>query len=165
MPQEQFAAALRGDTERGFLELLGRCRPELRAAVEDAMTIAPGERAAVPTGLFVAIPEGYEAQVRPRSGLAFRQGLTVVNAPGRIDSDYRGEIQVLVVNLGDEPVVVKRGDRIAQMVLAPVIRLPAPAAGARCSSAADTGGSCTAVSCTPPTTAWSSPRRSKRSRR
>lgn len=85
--------------------------------------LAPGARALVPTGLRIAIPEGYEAQVRPRSGLALRSGLTVLNAPGTIDSDYRGEVGVLLVNLGAEPVTLRRGDRIAQLVLAAVARL------------------------------------------
>lgn len=84
--------------------------------------IAPGARAAVPTGLAMAIPEGYEVQLRPRSGLALRQGLTMVNAPGTVDWDYRGEVQVLLINLGQAPVVVAHGDRIAQMVVAPVVR-------------------------------------------
>jgi len=97
---------------------------DLLAAVSSAgsITIAPGARALVPTGLAIALPEGYEAQVRPRSGLAARDGLTVLNSPGAIDADYRGEIQVLLVNLGSEPVVVSRGMRIAQLVIAPVVR-------------------------------------------
>ena len=84
--------------------------------------VAPGARALVPTGLAIALPEGYEAQVRPRSGLAARNGLTILNSPGTIDADYRGEIQVLLVNLGSESVVVSRGMRIAQLVIAPVVR-------------------------------------------
>lgn len=84
--------------------------------------IAAGARAAVPTGVAMAIPEGFEVQVRPRSGLALRQGLTMVNAPGTVDSDYRGEVQVLLINLGQAPVVIAHGDRIAQMVVAPVVR-------------------------------------------
>ena len=84
------------------------------------MTIAPGARAAVPTGLVLEIPVGVEGQVRPRSGLARRHGLTVLNSPGTVDADYRGEVQVLLVNLGAEPVTVRRGDRIAQLVIAPV---------------------------------------------
>ncbi|MEM7545605.1 MAG: dUTP diphosphatase [Pseudomonadota bacterium] len=93
--------------------------PEDRAA---GLTIAPGARALVPTGLAMAIAEGYEMQIRPRSGLAFRHGLTVANAPGTIDSDYRGEVKVLLINLGAEPVAIAHGDRVAQCVLAPVIR-------------------------------------------
>ena len=86
------------------------------------LTLAPGARARVPTGLAIALPPGYEAQVRPRSGLAVKSGLTVLNSPGTIDSDYRGEVQVLLVNLGNAPVLLERGMRIAQMVIAPVQR-------------------------------------------
>lgn len=82
--------------------------------------LAPGARAAVPTGLVVAVPSGYELQVRPRSGLALKHGVTLANAPGTIDSDYRGEVMVLLVNLGQSPYAVQRGERIAQLVLAPV---------------------------------------------
>ena len=97
---------------------------DLLAAVPSAgpLTVAPGARILVPTGLAIALPEGYEAQVRPRSGLAARDGLTILNSPGTIDADYRGEIQVLLVNLGSESVVVSRGMRIAQLVIAPVVR-------------------------------------------
>src|SRR5437868_3110492 len=96
---------------------------DLLAAVssDGPLTIAAGGRALVPTGIAIALAKGYEAQVRPRSGLAARHGLTVLNAPGTIDADYRGEIQVLLVNLGDEPVTVERGMRIAQIVIAPVM--------------------------------------------
>jgi len=94
---------------------------DLRARVDGAVEIAPGERAMVPTGIILALPEGFEAQVRPRSGLAWKRGLTVLNAPGTVDSDYRGEIRVLLVNLGREPVQVSRGDRVAQLI---VQRLP-----------------------------------------
>lgn len=93
---------------------------DLAAAVEAPLAIAPGERVRVPTGLVLAIPSGYEGQVRPRSGRAWRDGLTVLNAPGTIDADYRGEVLVLLVNLGREAVVIERGDRIAQLVVAPV---------------------------------------------
>ena len=89
---------------------------DLRAAVDEPRVLAAGERAAVPTGLHLAIPPGWEGQVRPRSGLALRHGVTVVNAPGTIDSDYRGEVKVLLVNLADEPFTIHRGDRIAQLV-------------------------------------------------
>lgn len=88
----------------------------------EALTLAPGEIAAVGTGLHIELPEGYEAQIRPRSGLALKKGISVPNAPGTIDSDYRGEIRVILVNLGREPFAVHRGDRIAQMVVAPVTR-------------------------------------------
>jgi dUTP pyrophosphatase len=89
---------------------------------EAPLTIAPGARALVPTGIAMALPTNFEAQVRPRSGLAMRHGLTVLNTPGTIDADYRGEIQVLLVNLGSESVIVTRGMRIAQLVIAPVAR-------------------------------------------
>lgn len=97
---------------------------DLLAAVSSTtpVIIAPGGRALVPTGIAIALVSGYEAQVRPRSGLAARHGLTVLNTPGTIDADYRGEIQVLLINLGEEPVTVERGMRIAQMVIAPVAR-------------------------------------------
>lgn len=90
---------------------------DLRAAVEADLSIAPGERVAVPTGLCLEIPAGWEGQVRPRSGMALRHGVTVVNSPGTVDSDYRGELMVLLVNLGSEPFTIRRGDRIAQLVL------------------------------------------------
>ena len=97
---------------------------DLIAAVPSAnpVMIAPGTRALVPTGLAIALPEGYEAQVRPRSGLAVRHGLTILNSPGTIDADYRGEIQVVLANLGSESFAVSRGMRIAQLVIAPVVR-------------------------------------------
>jgi dUTP pyrophosphatase len=95
----------------------------IAAAPADApLTLAPGARALVPTGIAIALPEGHEAQVRPRSGLAARHGLTVLNAPGTIDADYRGEVQVLLINLGSEDVSITRGMRIAQLVIAPVAR-------------------------------------------
>jgi dUTP pyrophosphatase len=95
---------------------------DLLAAVpgDAPLTLAPGARALVPTGIAIALPVGHEAQVRPRSGLAVRYGLTVMNTPGTIDADYRGEVQVLLINLGQEPVAVTRGMRIAQLVVAPV---------------------------------------------
>lgn len=93
---------------------------DLRAALEEPVTLEPGGRALIPTGLQMALPEGYEAQIRPRSGLAWRHGVTMLNTPGTIDADYRGELKVLAVNLGDEPFTVSHGDRIAQMVVAPV---------------------------------------------
>jgi dUTP pyrophosphatase len=98
---------------------------DLMAAVpeEAPLTISPGARALVPTGIVVALPDGTEAQVRPRSGLAARHGVTVLNAPGTIDADYRGEVQVLLVNLGAEPVTITRGMRIAQLVIAQVARV------------------------------------------
>lgn len=95
---------------------------DLAAAVVEDMPLLRGARAAVPTGLCIALPQGYEAQVRPRSGLAINYGVTVLNAPGTIDSDYRGEIKVLLVNFGPEEFVIRRGTRIAQLVVAPVLR-------------------------------------------
>lgn len=101
-------------------ETTGSAGMDLRAAVpEDApMTLAPGARALVPTGLKIALDPGYEAQVRPRSGLALKHGITCLNSPGTIDSDYRGEVGVILANLGQEPFVIRRGERIAQMVIA-----------------------------------------------
>ena len=98
----------------------GAAGMDLRAAVpEDApLTLDPGARALVPTGLQIALPEGYEAQVRPRSGLALKHGITCLNSPGTVDSDYRGEVGVILANLGQEPFVVRRGERIAQLVVA-----------------------------------------------
>ena len=97
---------------------------DLLAAVPEQapLTIAPGARMLVPTGIAIALPQGHEAQVRPRSGLAVRHGLTVLNSPGTIDADYRGEVQVLLINLGSEPVAVTRGMRIAQLTVAPITR-------------------------------------------
>jgi dUTP pyrophosphatase len=100
----------------------GAAGMDLMADIVEPVDLAPGERAVVPTGLAVAIPAGFEGQVRPRSGLALRHGVTLLNSPGTIDSDYRGEIQVLLINLGDLDFRVLRGDRIAQLVIAPVQR-------------------------------------------
>lgn len=95
---------------------------DLCAAIDGDLQLAPLERALIPTGVAVALPQGFEAQIRPRSGLALKQGLTLINSPGTIDSDYRGEIQLIAINLGQEPVVVQRGQRIAQMVIQRVVR-------------------------------------------
>jgi dUTP pyrophosphatase len=95
---------------------------DLLADIDMPLTLAPGQRTAVPTGIAIALPFGYEAQIRPRSGLALRHGVTLLNSPGTIDADYRGEIQIIVINLGQEPFTIARGDRIAQMVVAPVSR-------------------------------------------
>ena len=91
---------------------------DLRANLSEPVTLSPMQRALIPTGLFIALPEGYEAQVRPRSGLALKRGITVLNAPGTIDADYRGEVGVVLINLSSEPFVVNDGERIAQMVIA-----------------------------------------------
>ena len=98
----------------------GSAGSDLRAAIPSEISIPPGARCLVPTGFAIAIPEGFEGQVRPRSGLALRHGVTLLNAPGTIDSDYRGEIGVILMNHGFEPFVVSRGERIAQLVVAPV---------------------------------------------
>ncbi len=111
---------------------------DLRSA--EALTIQPGARALVPTGIAIALPENFEAQVRPRSGLAVRHGVTVLNAPGTIDSDYRGEIKVPLINLGSEDFVIARGDRIAQMVVAPVVKVAVVEADALDQTARNAGG-------------------------
>jgi dUTP pyrophosphatase len=102
----------------------GAAGMDLRAAVpeEEPLTLHPGARARVPTGLCMAIPLGFEVQVRPRSGLAAKHGVTCLNTPGTIDSDYRGEVQVILINLGEEDFVIRRGERIAQMIVAPVVQ-------------------------------------------
>src|SRR5690606_25412124 len=92
------------------------------AAIDEPIVLLPGQRRAVPTGIRIALPEGTEAQVRPRSGLALRHGISMVNAPGTIDADFRGELQVILINQGEEPFRIERGDRIAQLVVAPVLR-------------------------------------------
>ena len=93
---------------------------DLLCAEAETVSLAPGQRAMIATGLAIQLPSGFEAQVRPRSGLAAKQGVTVLNSPGTIDADYRGEVKVILINLGDAPVTLARGDRIAQMVIAPV---------------------------------------------
>lgn len=118
---------LRLDAEDGDIALPsyateGSAGMDVRACVREPLVLQPGERAAIPTGLAVEIPPGYELQVRPRSGLALGAGVTCLNSPGTIDSDYRGEIRVILANLGQAEHAVRRGDRIAQLVLAPVVR-------------------------------------------
>jgi dUTP pyrophosphatase len=97
---------------------------DLRAAIPESapITLVPGARALVPTGLAIALPPGFEAQVRPRSGLALKHGITCLNSPGTIDADYRGELKVILINLGQEPFTIARGERIAQMIVAPVVQ-------------------------------------------
>jgi len=95
---------------------------DLFADVEGEVILEPGERKLIPTGVALSIPEGYEGQIRPRSGLAFREGVTLVNTPGTVDADYRGEVGVLLINLGQRPFRLKRGDRIAQLVVSPICR-------------------------------------------
>jgi dUTP pyrophosphatase len=103
---------------------VGAAGADLKAAIPagEPLTLTVGARALVPTGLSMALPEGWEAQIRPRSGLAFKNGVTVLNSPGTIDSDYRGEICVLLINHGDKPFVIERGDRIAQMIISPIVQ-------------------------------------------
>lgn len=98
----------------------GAAGMDVEAGVEESLTVQPGEWALVPTGFAVALPQGYELQVRPRSGLAVRHGITILNSPGTIDADYRGEVKIALINLGKEPYTIARGDRIAQLILAPV---------------------------------------------
>jgi len=124
-PSEAVTVALRRLPGNADLPIPARATPgsagfDLRACVPGDTTLAPGARALIPTGFAIAIPPGYEGQVRPRSGVALRQGLTMLNTPGTIDSDYRGEVAVVAVNLGQEQVTIRRGDRIAQLVIAPV---------------------------------------------
>jgi dUTP pyrophosphatase len=124
----------------------GSAAVDLVAAVAEPLTLVPGARAAVPTGIAIALPDGFEGQVRPRSGLAIEHGVTVLNTPGTIDADYRGEVQVILINLGEAPVVIERGMRIAQMVISRVERAqlretPAlPATGRGSGGFGSTGG-------------------------
>jgi len=113
---------------------------DLCAAVEQDVTLRPGESALIPTGIAIALPEGFEAQVRPRSGLAAKYQVTVLNAPGTIDADYRGEVKVILVNLGTEPATIAPGDRIAQLVAAPVSRASFEAAAALAPTERGAGG-------------------------
>jgi len=113
---------------------------DLAAALDAAVTLAPGARAAVGTGLAMELPRGFEGQVRPRSGLAKNHGVTVVNAPGTIDADYRGEVAVLLINLGDQPVAITPGMRIAQLVIAPVVQATIEVADELSTTARGAGG-------------------------
>ena len=113
---------------------------DLRAFLESEISLKPLEWAKIPTGLFIEIPQNYEAQVRPRSGLAARYGVTVLNAPGTIDPDYRGEVEVILVNFGKEPFTVKDGDRIAQMVISPLVRAELSEAGSLSETERGAGG-------------------------
>lgn len=113
---------------------------DLAAALDAAVTLAPGARAAIGTGLAMELPRGFEGQVRPRSGLAKNHGVTVVNAPGTIDADYRGEVAVLLINLGDQPVAITPGMRIAQLVIAPVVQATIEVADELSTTARGAGG-------------------------
>ncbi len=118
--QKEASAA---DTPLPRYATAGSAGMDLHAAVPKDVVLHPGERVRIPTGIRVALPDGYEAQVRPRSGLAWKHGLGMVNSPGTIDSDYRGVISVLLINWGDASITIRRGDRIAQLVVAPVARV------------------------------------------
>ncbi|CAA9345702.1 MAG: Deoxyuridine 5'-triphosphate nucleotidohydrolase [uncultured Cytophagales bacterium] len=113
---------------------------DLRASLPGAVTLEPMQRQLIPTGLFIELPAGYEAQVRPRSGLAFKHGITVLNSPGTIDADYRGEVMVLLVNLSGQPFVVQPGERIAQLVVAAYQRIAWQPAGELSETLRGTGG-------------------------
>lgn len=131
---------LRPDAQPPSQMTAGAAGFDLCAAMDASLTLTPGARALVPTGLALAIPEGYEGQVRPRSGLALKHGVTLLNSPGTIDADYRGELGVILVNLGDAPFVVAPGDRIAQIVFAAVVPLALQAVSELPSSVRGAGG-------------------------
>ena len=118
----------------------GAAGMDLCADIDNEVRLAPLERALIPSGIAVALPRGFEAQIRPRSGLALKQGLTMVNSPGTIDADYRGEIQLIAINLGQQPVVIERGQRIAQMVVQRVVRAQWQEVGELPSSERQEGG-------------------------
>ncbi len=109
-----------GDLQLPKFETALAAGADIRAALDSPMTLAAGGRALVPTGLAMALPAGFEAQIRPRSGLAYKHGVTVLNSPGTIDADYRGEVKVLLINHGEADFVIERGERIAQMIIAPI---------------------------------------------
>lgn len=113
---------------------------DLRANLTESITLQPGQRQLIPTGLFIELPDGYEAQIRPRSGLAFKHGITVLNSPGTIDADYRGEVKVLLINLSSEPFEVQNGERIAQMIVAPYQQVSWQPAAELTSTERGTGG-------------------------
>ncbi|MBT9372175.1 dUTP diphosphatase [Rhizobium sp. CSW-27] len=121
-------------------ETRGAAGMDVRAALTEPMTLVPGQRALVPTGFVFEIPEGFEVQVRPRSGLAFKNGITCLNTPGTIDSDYRGEVKVLLVNLGDRDFIIERGMRIAQLVVSPVVQAQVQEADGFSETARGAGG-------------------------
>jgi len=114
--------ALRAGAGLPVYQTEGSAGADVKALLNEPVVIEPGERTLIPTGIALELPIGYEAQVRPRSGLAAKSGLTVLNTPGTIDSDYRGEITVILINHGSEPAIVQNGDRIAQLVIAPVVQ-------------------------------------------
>lgn len=130
------------DLELPSYETRGAAGMDLRAAVPagEALTLQPGERALVPTGFIFEVPQGYEAQIRPRSGLAIKNGITCLNSPGTVDSDYRGEVKVILANLGQDVFVIERGMRIAQMVIAPVTQVVVSEVTETSQTARGTGG-------------------------
>jgi dUTP pyrophosphatase len=117
VPEIKIKVINRSNNELPAYASPGSSGMDLRADLPESLTLAPMQRTLIPTGLFMEIPEGYEAQIRPRSGLAVKQGITCLNTPGTIDSDYRGEIKIILINLSSEPQVIHHGDRIAQMVI------------------------------------------------
>jgi dUTP pyrophosphatase len=131
---------LRPDAPLPRYATAGAAGLDLSAAIDAPITLRPRERTSIPTGIAIELPEGHEGQVRPRSGLAARHGVTVVNAPGTIDEDYRGEICVLLVNLGEEDFIVRAGDRIAQLVVAPVVRVEVALSASLGDTARGSGG-------------------------
>jgi dUTP pyrophosphatase len=128
------------DLDLPVYQSAGAAGLDLQAALGEDVILDPGARTLVPTGVAIALPEGYEAQVRPRSGLAARHGVTVLNAPGTVDADYRGEVKVLLINLGEAPFAIRRGLRVAQLVVAPVARIAWDECAELPASARDTGG-------------------------
>jgi dUTP pyrophosphatase len=117
MPAKKIKVVNKSDNELPRYETSGSAGMDLRAMLAEPVMLKPLQRALIPTGLYIELPDGYEAQIRPRSGLAFKKGLSIVNAPGTIDSDYRGEIKILLINLSNETAIVNTGERIAQMVI------------------------------------------------
>jgi dUTP pyrophosphatase len=128
------------DLQPPSYETVGAAGMDVQAGIPDSLIILPGERVLVPTGFSVALQEGYELQVRPRSGLAVKYGLTILNSPGTIDADYRGEVKIAIINLGNKPHTINRGDRIAQLVLAPVVRATFKEVSSLDKTKRDTGG-------------------------
>ncbi|MGI6436949.1 MAG: dUTP diphosphatase [Spirochaetales bacterium] len=132
--------ALKAGASLPAYQTAGSAGADLKALLDEPVVIEPGNRALIPTGIALELPVGYEAQVRPRSGLAAKAGLTVLNAPGTIDSDYRGEVTVILINHGSEAAIVRNGDRIAQLVIAPVVQASFSPADALDSTERGSGG-------------------------
>ncbi|HOE88922.1 MAG TPA: dUTP diphosphatase [Sphaerochaeta sp.] len=132
--------ALKAGASLPAYQTAGSAGADLKALLDEPVVIEPGNRALIPTGIALELPVGYEAQIRPRSGLAAKAGLTVLNAPGTIDSDYRGEVTVILINHGSEAAIVRNGDRIAQLVIAPVVQASFSPADALDSTERGSGG-------------------------